>query len=238
MDWGNNECHAKSQLLLDDPSRAFKLTCIFMLTNCQMGELQRHYFDLQAGTYLYFCIMAEYKNPWKTLKGRMVYENPWIRVDEYNVINPKGGKGIYGKISFKGRAVGIIPLDNDMNTWLVGQYRYTLNEYSWEIPMGAVPTDESFETGARRELKEETGLSANHLEFLCKIHTSNSVTDEVGYAYLATGLSLGETDFDETEDLAIKKVPFKDALEMVLDGRITDSLSVAAIYKLARLKGL
>tara|TARA_R110001592_G_scaffold29525_5_gene107042 strand:- start:5696 stop:6244 length:549 start_codon:yes stop_codon:yes gene_type:complete len=182
--------------------------------------------------------MESHKNPWKTLDGKFIYENPWIRVDEFNVINPSGGKGIYGKVSFKGRAVGILPIDDEMNTWLVGQYRYTLNEYSWEIPMGAVLKNEILEIGAKRELKEETGLDCQQLELLCKIHTSNSVTDEVGFAYLATGLTEGETNFDDTEDISIKKLPFTEVLEMVLDGRITDSLSVAAIMKFARIKGI
>ena len=182
--------------------------------------------------------MADHKNPWTTLNGKLVYENQWIRVDEYNVINPSGGEGIYGKVSFKGRAVGILPIDDEMNTWLVGQFRYTLDEYSWEIPMGAVPFDETYEEGAKRELKEETGLDCQKLEFLGKIHTSNSVTDEVGMTYLATALSEGETEFDDTEDITVMKLPFTEALAMVLVGRITDSLSVAAILKYARIKGL
>ncbi|MGK0488473.1 MAG: 8-oxo-dGTP pyrophosphatase MutT (NUDIX family) [Candidatus Endobugula sp.] len=182
--------------------------------------------------------MAEHKNPWKTIDGKLVYENQWIRVDEYNVINPTGGKGIYGKVSFKGRAVGILPIDEEMNTWLVGQFRYTLDEYSWEIPMGAVPFEETYEEGAKRELKEETGLDCEHLEFLSKIHTSNSVTDEVGMIYLATGLTQGATEFDDTEDITVKKLPFTEALGMVMEGRITDSLSVAAFLKYARIKGV
>lgn len=179
--------------------------------------------------------MAEHKNPWQTLNGKLIYENQWIRLDEFNVINPSGGKGIYGKVSFKGRAVGVLPIDEEDNTWLVGQYRYTLNEYSWEIPMGAVPASETYENGALRELKEETGITAEKLDFLCKIHTSNSVTDEVGMVYVARGLVLGETKFDETEDITVKKLPFGEALEWVMDGRITDSLSVGGILKYARL---
>lgn len=179
--------------------------------------------------------MAEHENPWKTLNGKKVYDNPWIEVNEYQVINPGGGEGIYGKVSFKNKAIGILPIDHEGNTWLVGQFRYTLNEYSWEIPMGGVPFDESTEEGALRELKEETGLVAKNLELLCKIHTSNSVTDEVGFAYVATELTLEVPDFDETEDISIKKLPFSEALEMVIDGRITDSLTVAAIYKYARI---
>ncbi len=179
--------------------------------------------------------MTQYKNPWKTVSGELIYENQWIRLDEFQVINPSGGAGIYGKVSFKGRAVGILPIDEDMNTWLVGQYRYTLNEYSWEIPMGAVPEDEVLEEGAARELKEETGLIAKSMEFLCKIHTSNSVTDEVGLVYLAKDLAQSTTAFDDTEDITVKKLPFTEVLEWVMDGRITDSLSVGSILKYARV---
>jgi 8-oxo-dGTP pyrophosphatase MutT (NUDIX family) len=182
--------------------------------------------------------MREEENPWTTLSEKLIYENPWIRLDEHQVINPSGGKGIYGKVSFKGWAVGIIPIDENGNTWLVGQYRYTLNEYSWEIPMGAVPKDEEQEAGALRELKEETGLIAEQLELLFKIHTSNSVTDETGMVYVATGLKEGETEFDDTEDIKIRKLPFEAALKMVMDGEITDSLSIAGILKYARLKSI
>ncbi|MBO3700013.1 NUDIX hydrolase [Roseivirga sp. E12] len=182
--------------------------------------------------------MPNEDNPWKTLSGKQIYENPWMKLDEYQVINPSGGRGIYGKVSFKNKAIGIIPIDKDRNTWLVGQYRYTLNEYSWEIPMGGVPMRENTETGALRELKEETGLMANKLEFLCKIHTSNSVTDEVGLVYLAKELIQGETEFDDTEDIVVKKMPFKEALDWVLDGRITDSLSVGGILRYAREIGI
>ena len=182
--------------------------------------------------------MSDQENPWKTLSGKTVYDNQWITVNEYQVINPSGGRGIYGKVSFKGLAVGIIPIDDKGNTWLVGQFRYTLDEYSWEIPMGAVPREETYESGALRELKEETGLIAKKLEFLCKIHTSNSVTDEAGMVYVATDLTQGETEFDETEDITIRKLPFKEAFEMAMNGEITDSLSVAGILKYAHLKGL
>ena len=90
----------------------------------------------------------------------------------------------------------------------------------------------------KRELKEETGLSAEKWTELCKIHLSNSVSDEVGYAYLAEGLTQGETEFEETEQLDIMKLPFREVVEMCEKGQITDSLSVAAIYRLARILGL
>lgn len=175
-------------------------------------------------------------NPWQILNTREVYDNPWIRVREDQVINPSGGKGIYGVVSFKNIAIGIIPIDTQGNTWLVGQYRYTLGEYSWEIPMGGgkigVPVLES----AQRELKEETGISAARWTNVMKLHTSNSVTDEVGFVFLAEDLTYGETEFEETEQLAIKKLPFAEAIAMVMRGEITDGISVAGLLKVAALK--
>ncbi len=168
----------------------------------------------------------------------MVFENPWIRLDEDEVINPGGGISHYGKVHFKNLAIGIIPMDEEGNTWLVGQWRYSLNEYSWEIPMGGGPLEIDRLDSAKRELKEETGLTASKWTEILKMHTSNSVTDEVGYAYLAEGLTEGETEFEETEDLEIWKLPFKMAYAMVMDGRITDGLSMVAILKLGKTLGL
>ena len=176
-------------------------------------------------------------NPWKTLKEEKIYENPWIRVENHQVLNPAGKEGIYGKVHFKNRALAIVPIDKDYNTWLVGQYRYTLDEYSWEIPMGGGKIDQDHLESAKRELKEETGIAAGKWTEIMKIHTSNSVTDEVGFIYLAEDLSFGATDFDETEFLKIVKLPFQEALEWVMSGKITDSISVAGILKAARILG-
>lgn len=176
-------------------------------------------------------------NPWKTLSTRLVYENNWIKLEEDQVINPSGGKGIYGKVHFKNKAIGIIPLDQDGNTWLVGQHRYTLNAYSWEIPEGGCPLGTLPLDSAKRELKEETGITASRWELLMTFHTSNSVTDEEGFIFLAEGLSFGDNALEETEaDLIVKKLPFSEAVDMVMRGEITDSMSVAGILKVARLK--
>jgi 8-oxo-dGTP pyrophosphatase MutT (NUDIX family) len=166
---------------------------------------------------------------WKRLDTRTVFENPWIAVREDRVINPGGGENLYGHVHFKNRAVAIVPLDDHDHTWLVGQERYTLDAYSWELPMGGAPLEEPPLAAAQRELKEETGLSAEHWNELMNLHTSNSVTDEVGIVYLAEGLTEGETEFEETEDLAIRRLPIDDAIAMAMDGRITDAISVAAL---------
>lgn len=176
------------------------------------------------------------KNPWKTLATKKAYDNPWILVEEHDVINPGGGESIYGKVHFKNKAIGIIPIDQEGNTWLVGQYRYTLDDYSWEIPEGGGPLGEDILEAAQRELKEETGLTAESWEIIMKMHTSNSVTDEEAYIFLAKNLTQGNSELEETEsDLKVLKLPFEDALEMVMNGEITDGMSVAGILKVARI---
>ena len=166
---------------------------------------------------------------WKKISSRTVYENDWMRVLEDDVVTPGGGKNLYGHVHFKNVAVAIIALDDSDNTWLVGQDRYTLGEYSWELPMGGAPLDEPPLVAAQRELQEETGIRAATWEELMRLHPSNSITDELGIAYIATGLSFGETQFEETEDLEIRKLPLIDAVDMVLDGQITDAISAAAL---------
>lgn len=178
-------------------------------------------------------------NPWSTLSSREVYDNKWIQVVEHQVINPAGGQGIYGKVHFKNKAIGIVALDANRYTWLVGQWRYTLNEWSWEIPEGGGPLQDDPLQSAKRELKEETGLVANRWTLMQRVHLSNSVSDEEGFIFLAEELSQQENDLEETEaDLKVWKLPFEEALHMVLDGKITDSLSVTAILKVARIKGI
>lgn len=175
------------------------------------------------------------ENPWKLKTTKKIYDNPWITVHEEQVINPTGGDSLYGRVHYKNLAIAIVPLDEELNTWLIGQWRYTLSEYSWEIPMGGGPIGIDPLESAKRELKEETGLEANQWDCFLKIHTSNSVTDEVGYCYTAKGLTQGATEFDDTEDLAIKKLPFQQVFEMCMNGEITDSLSLAAIFKLGHM---
>ena len=133
---------------------------------------------------------------WKKISGSIVFENDWMSVHEDHVVNPRGGENQYGHVHFKNTAVGIIPIDEAGNIWLVGQQRYTLGAYSWEIPEGGAPHGEPPLDAAKRELKEETGLSAERWTKILKLHTSNSITDEVAYVDRAEDLTCGETAFD------------------------------------------
>lgn len=175
------------------------------------------------------------ENPWKTKSKTTVYQNPWIKLEEHQVVIPSGKDGIYGKVIFKNKALAIVPVDEDLNTWLVGQFRYTLDEYSWEIPMGGGLLELDILDSAKRELKEETGLSANKWTKIMRLHTSNSVTDEEGFVFLAEELTPGETEFEETEQLQVIKLPLKEAVQKVMDGEITDAISIAGLLKVARI---
>ena len=171
------------------------------------------------------------KNPFKILNSKAIYNNNWIEVTEHQVINPAGGNGIYGEVHFKNLALGILVLDDEMNTWLVGQYRFPLKAYSWEIPEGGGALNEPPLQNAQRELKEETGLTAKKWTEIQRMHLSNSVSDELAIIYLAQNLQMGVAQPEDTEQLVVKKLPFTAAYAMVLNGEITDSMSVAAILK-------
>ena len=175
--------------------------------------------------------MNEEHNPWQILAEKNIYDNKWINVTEYDVINPSGGKGIYGKVHFKNTAIGVVPLDDAGNTFLVGQYRFVINHYSWEIPEGGGALDEIPLAAAQRELLEETGLKAERWEQILQMHISNSITDEHCLVFVATGLSSHANMPEETEKIITKKIPFQEAYEMVMNNQITDAISVAAILK-------
>lgn len=170
-------------------------------------------------------------NPWKVLNSNQIYDNDWIKLTEHQVINPSGGQGIYGEIHFKNIAIGIVVLDKNYNTWLVGQYRFPLKAYSWEIPEGGGPLHIDPLLSAKRELQEETGILASTFTEIQRMHLSNSVSDELAIIYIAQDLQMGNSSPEETEELVVRKLPFEEAYQMVMNGEITDSMSVTGILK-------
>jgi 8-oxo-dGTP pyrophosphatase MutT (NUDIX family) len=171
--------------------------------------------------------------PWTRRTRRVAYQNPWLTVWHDEVVQPDGQPGLYGVVHFANLAAGVLVLDDDDRVLLVGQHRYALDAYSWEVPEGGVPTGETALEGARRELLEETGVTATDWQELGRLHLSNSVSDELAILFLATGLEHGTATPDGTEALAIRWLPFADALAMTLDGRITDAMTVVAIERTA-----
>lgn len=171
-----------------------------------------------------------------TVSSRQVYENPWISVREDRVLRPDGEPGIYGVVHYKNVAVGVLAVEDD-HIYLVGQYRYPLKMYSWEIPEGGCPEGEEPLRAAQRELKEETGLEASSWHRLGEAYLSNSVADEYAVWFLATRLAPGKVRPEGTEKILVRRVPLREALEMALDGGITDALSIVALTSYALQRG-
>ena len=168
---------------------------------------------------------------WTKHGSRVVYENDWMTVMEDRVTNPGGGENLYGHVRFKNVAVAILPIDDQGNTRLVGQSRYTLGEYSWELPMGGADLQENPLDAAQRELQEETGLTAGDWTELMRLHPSNSITDELGIVFVARDLAEGTACPEESEDITVKTVSLNEAVQMAMDGRITDAITVAALLR-------
>ena len=173
----------------------------------------------------------EHKNPWTTLKSEKVYDSPWIGLTKHDVLNPSGNPGTYSVVHFKNMALGILPLDKDFNTWIVGQYRYPIKQYTWEIPEGGGKWDIAPLDSAKRELLEETGITANKWTKIQEMHLSNSASDEFCILYIAQDLSFGESEPEDDEQLEVRKLHFDELYKMVEVGEITDSLTVAIVLK-------
>lgn len=174
----------------------------------------------------------EQRGPWTTLSREERYATPWIVVSHHEVVEPGGQPGIYGVVHFRNLAVGVIPLDDDLNTWIVGQYRYPIDAYSWEIPEGGGPRDRPPLESAQRELREEVGIVAGRWTELLRMDLSNSASDEEAIIYVAQDLSFHDAEPDSSEQLEVRKLPFMDLFGMVMRGEMRDSLTVAAVLKL------
>lgn len=171
------------------------------------------------------------RGPWKTLKEEERYRSPWIAVSQHEVIDPSGRPGIYGVIHFVNLAIGVVPLDDDLNTWIVGQYRYPIQAYSWEIPEGGGRRDVPPLDSAKRELREEAGIAARRWREVLRMDLSNSASDEHAIIYVAQGLTFHDPEPDHDEELSLRKLPFEELYDMVRRGDVRDSLTVAAVMK-------
>jgi 8-oxo-dGTP pyrophosphatase MutT (NUDIX family) len=178
-------------------------------------------------------VSASESNPWRRVSRRVAYDNPWIQILHDDVVRPDGQPGIYGVVHFKNRAIGVVPIDAGDRVLLVGQYRYTFDHYSWEIPEGGGRLDEEPEEAARRELVEETGYGGGQWRELCRAELSNSVTDEVTILFVATGLEEGPASPEGTEQLELRWVPFDEAMAMIGRGEIADAMTILALQTVA-----
>ncbi len=178
------------------------------------------------------------KNPWKTISSRTVYSNPWITVREDSVLNPNGNPGIYGVVQSR-IATGVVALTELNEVYLIGQYRYPTEMYSWEIPEGGAEVGEDPLSAIQRELREEAGVIASEwMPLGSEMHLSNCHSSERAFLYIARNLTVVAQEPDDTEVLAVKKVPFKEVLQMVDEGTIVDAMTIIAILRAQRMLGL
>ncbi|MEM5518745.1 NUDIX hydrolase [Henriciella sp. AS95] len=167
----------------------------------------------------------ERNGPWQVHETELSYENPWIRVETSQVTHPNGAPGIYGVVRYANYATGVLPIDEEGHTWLVGQHRFTFDAYGWELPEGGGAKDIDPQISAARELQEETGLRAAHWQLLGEWHLSNSVTDERAFGYIAWGLRAGDAAPEPSEELKVERVPVRTLVDRCLNGEITDSFT-------------
>jgi 8-oxo-dGTP pyrophosphatase MutT (NUDIX family) len=179
--------------------------------------------------------MIERRGPWSIASKREVYDNRWIKVTHHEVVTPSGTPGIYGTVHYKNLALGVLPIDREGNTYLVGQYRFALKEYSWEIPEGGGAPDDDPLQSIARELREETGLRAGRWHKLLECDLSNSVSDERAMAFLAWDLTQGEASPEPSEELVVRKMPLKQVFQMADAGEIRDAISMLSLQAVERL---
>ena len=170
-------------------------------------------------------------DPWIVERTTLAFENDWFRIDKNEVVHPDGSNGEYAVVRVRRLAVGVLPIEADGSVHLVGQWRFPLGRYSWEMPEGGAEPGEEALACAKRELEEETGLRAAHWAPILEMDLSNSLTDERGIVFLATGLQAGQAHPDDTEVLKQRRAPFSEVVQRVIRGQIRDSLTVAAVLR-------
>jgi len=176
----------------------------------------------------------EKRGPWTILSERLGYENPWMTVREFDVLRPDGSPGLYGVMEPRNLAIGVLPVFDNGDTLLVGQYRFALDAYSWELPEGGGPHGVDPLMSARRELEEETGCTAQNWRKLLELDVSNSISSERAFCFLAWGLNEGQSDRESSEaDMITHRLPVHAAIAMAMSGKIRDSLTVIMLLTAA-----
>lgn len=175
--------------------------------------------------------MSDSSRHWRTLHSRTVHTSPWLDMLENAVITPGGNESRYSHVHFKNFGIAILPIAENGDTWIVGQYRYPIGQYTWEIPEGGGPVEKDPLASAKRELKEEAGIKAERWDLIQKAFMSDSATNEYAYSYMARDLDIGEPEPEEDEELELRRIPFEELFQMVLDGRVQDSLTIMTVLR-------
>lgn len=176
--------------------------------------------------------------PFQTVNSRVVWTCPWFSVRQDQIVLPDGRPGVYNVVQHPG-AAWVVPVTTAGEVLLIRHYRYAVDDWCWEVPAGGIREGQTPFEVAREELKQEVGGEATDWEYVGRFYTSNGISNEVGHAYLATGVVQGATGHEPAEVLEIHPTPVEEALAMAQRGEITDGPSALALLLCeAHLRGL
>jgi ADP-ribose pyrophosphatase len=170
------------------------------------------------------------KGPWTLVSSKDVYSNPWIKVKEDNVIGPDGKDGIFGVVTMKS-GVSVLPIDNQNNVFLTREYHYAVERETIEAVSGGIDGSENKLEAAKRELKEETGIEAKEWMEMGVVDPFTTVINSPNYLFLAKNLTFSEANPEGTERIKVIKIPFKQAVDWVMQSLITHSATTTLILK-------